>query len=110
VPDVLTIATEFSPKPGPRYSVNGKYSGQEFLEKILEKRFLAAESAKQTLTVNVDGLRGYPSSFIDGSFGELMRKVGRSRFEAVIRIKAEKNDFALDEINYILSTADKRRN
>lgn len=106
----IVIAKDFSSTPGPRYRRNGKFSGEEFLEALLNEKFLKAERENKKLVVNVDGLAGYPSSFIDGSFGELIRKEGRDRVEKVLEVEALIDTFALEEINYCLDTADKKRN
>lgn len=106
----INIANDFSSTPGPRYRRNGKFSGEEFLETLLNEKFLQAERENKKLVVNVDGLAGYPSSFIDGSFGELIRKEGRVRVTKVLQVEAIEDTFALEEINYCLHTADKKRN
>ena len=41
----LSIAREFSPTPGPRFENEGSHSGQEFREKLLRPKWLAAQAA-----------------------------------------------------------------
>lgn len=106
----IEIAKDFSSTPGPRYRQNGRFSGEEFLDTILKDKFLEAERENKKLVVNVDGLAGYPSSFIDGSFGELIRNFGRKRVEKTLKIEAQIDDFAIKEIEYCLETADIERN
>ena len=58
----INIKNDFSDSPGARYRKDGPNSGQQF------------EEAKQRgvkLEINLDGVWGYPSSFVSGSFGKL---------------------------------------
>ncbi|EPE4190764.1 STAS-like domain-containing protein [Yersinia enterocolitica] len=56
------------PCPGPRYKELGPSSGEEFRE------WLERELKHSTdLTVNLDGTEGYGSSFLEESFGGLIR-------------------------------------
>lgn len=72
----INIARDFSDVLGGRYYTDGKYSGEEFYDTILETKFKDAKSLNTKLEVDLDGTFGYPSSFIDQSFGELGRKYG----------------------------------
>ena len=55
----LVIATEFSATPGPRYELQGPYSGEKFLKELLQPRFDQAVSKGATLLVDLDGTEGY---------------------------------------------------
>lgn len=105
----INIGEDFSIMPGPRKRDSGSFSGEEFLEDLLKPKFLEAESNGGLLVVNVDGLYGYPSSFIDASFGQLIRDLGRARVEGVLRVEALHDKFALEEISYCIETADSPR-
>lgn len=72
----LSVCREFSHSPGSRYIADGPNSGEEFLKKLLEPKFLEAREKSTVLVVNLDGAIGYATSFLDGSFGELARKYG----------------------------------
>ena len=69
----LSIAREFTKSPGPRYRKDGSLSGQQFLEEILRPRFEEALAASAKLVVNLDGVSGYPTSFLEEAFGGLAR-------------------------------------
>lgn len=80
----LRIASEFSKRLGARYRYEGQYSGQEFLETLLEPRFIQAKDAKVKLMIYLDGgVLGYPSSFVSGSFGKLSISYG---YEEVLKV------------------------
>ena len=68
IKDTLHIATEYTDTPGARDREDGDYSGQEFLENLLESRFLKSKEQHYKLLIDLDGLCGCPSSFISGSF------------------------------------------
>lgn len=67
----IHIKEEFSDSLGARYKKDGQYSGEEFYEKLLRPRFDEAVSKGVYLEIYLDGVWGYPSSFVSGSFGKL---------------------------------------
>lgn len=73
----INIAKDFSDILGGRFYSDGSFSGQEFYERILKNSFNKAINKKTKLEINLDGTFGYPSSFIDQSFGELGREYGQ---------------------------------
>lgn len=68
----LTICSDFSEYPGPRYIKQGKFSGEEFYYKTLNPAFAEAVNSGVNLNVVLDGTAGYASSFLDESFGNLV--------------------------------------
>lgn len=75
----IKIKRDFSFTPGARDYEDGKKSGQEFYEKLLKKRFEEALSKNVKLKVDLDGVEGYPSSFLSESFGLLGNEFGADR-------------------------------
>lgn len=69
----LKVASDFSPSPGPRFLFEGKYSGQEFREKHLYPQLVQAIKEDAVLTVDLDGTSGFGTSFLEESFGGLIR-------------------------------------
>lgn len=67
----INILSDFGRLLGARYKYEGSKSGEEFLEDILEEKFLLAKNNNRKLIIELDGVRGYPSSFVSGSFGKL---------------------------------------
>jgi len=61
--------TEFTKYPGPRYINLGSNSGEEFREQYLVDR-LRKDSQ---VSVNLDGVLGYGSSFLEEIFGGIVR-------------------------------------
>jgi hypothetical protein len=66
----IEIASDFSPVPAGRYIGDGKYTGQEFREKLVEPRLREGKS----LRLNLDGVESLPSSFWEEVFGGLVRQ------------------------------------
>lgn len=67
--NIVNIAEEFSVYPGGRYPSDGKFSGEEFRQQFLEPYLAGGES----VCVELDGTRGYGSSFLEEAFGGLIR-------------------------------------
>ncbi|TAJ69144.1 MAG: DUF4325 domain-containing protein [Phenylobacterium sp.] len=88
----LLVASEFSPYLGGRVYDDGPFSGQEFREKFLRPRLLAAIEAQAPLHVVFDGVAGMPTSFLEEAFGGLLRTTPNLNLEKVrgyLRLEAE---------------------
>jgi len=72
----IAIATDFNDALGGRSKSLGPYSGEAFYEEVLKNKFEEAIIAGEKLHIYLDGTKGYGSSFLDQSFGELFRKHG----------------------------------
>jgi hypothetical protein len=66
----ILIAEQFSKSPYGRYTADGNYSGENFLNNLLSP----ALDKYRTVTVNLDGTFGYGASFLDEAFGGLVRR------------------------------------
>lgn len=66
----INIAKDFSRFPGGRFRTDGKYSGEAFREDIL----LPKLRKYKFVSINMDGTLSYGSSFLEESFGGLVRK------------------------------------
>ena len=77
----ISVVKEYTDKPGARYESQGSNSGQKFRDTILYSKFLEAIEKNEQLIVNLDGGYGYGSSFLEETFGGLVR-----------RLKKENND------------------
>ncbi len=61
--------TDFTKYPGPRYKKLGSNSGEEFREEYLIKKL----KQDPEVIVNLDGVLGYGSSFLEEIFGGVVR-------------------------------------
>ena len=80
----INIAKDFGIVLGGRWIRLGPCSGEEFYIKKLEPSFLNAKKNNTKLYIELDGTKGYPSSFLDQSFGELARRHGVSEVRNTI--------------------------
>lgn len=69
---MINIARDFSPFAAGRYDSDGPWSGQKFREKFLKP----ALSKFDKVVVDLDGTLGLGSSFLEESFGGLVRVEG----------------------------------
>lgn len=85
IKDKIIVRKDFSDNPGARYRDDGPFSGQQFLEEILEPKFQNAVEGNYLLEIDLDGVWGYPSSFVSGSFGKLSMKYTNTKVLKHIR-------------------------
>lgn len=95
---VIYIASEYSDKPGGRWKRLGPNSGEDFYDTILLPRFENAIDNGQKLYVYLDGVKSYPSSFLDQSFGELARNKGKEVVNNNIVFKTTDFQWVVDYI------------
>ena len=98
IKDTIVIAQDFKDNPGARDREDGPHSGQEFLEDILLERFNKAVKANYVLLIDLDGVWGYPSSFIGGSFGKLSIDRGKELLLKHLQFKSDKNPLRIDKV------------
>lgn len=66
----IKIATDYSDTPVGRFPEDGEYNGTRFREEFLRP----ALSEEDKVRVDIDGVEGYGSSFLEEAFGGLVRK------------------------------------
>lgn len=98
---VLKVARDYSKSVGGRYASNGPFSGEDFRQHKLLPAYIEAIRMHQTLVVDLDGGFGYPTSFLEESFGGLARAT-RDNCLLTIVIKSEEEPALINQIrNYI---------
>ena len=85
----IEIAIDFSDKLGGRWIKLGPFSGELFYNDLLVIKFNEAFKEKEKLHIYLDGTKGYGSSFLDQSFGELARNFGIKNVEETIVFHTE---------------------
>lgn len=95
---IINITTDFSDSPGARYRKDGPHSGEEFFEEHLKPKFEEAIKSKVKLIINLDGVWGYPSSFISGSFGKLSLEKGKDLVLSTIVFISNESEIRKDRI------------
>jgi len=79
----IRIARDFSPTPGPRYIQEGKNSGEKFRREVLFPKVQEAIVGGINFIVDLDGTDGFGTSFLEESFGGLIRHEGL-KYEDII--------------------------
>lgn len=64
----INIAQDFALEPGARNYSDGPFSGEEFFDKLLRPKYLAAREKNVKLKIILDGTDGYASSFLNEAF------------------------------------------
>lgn len=95
----VNIARDFSKNPAGRFRTDGPYSGQEFRERFL----LPALKSDSEVEVELDGVLGLGSSFLEEAFGGLVRECGiaASELKKKLRIHSRVRTYEERIWNYI---------
>lgn len=99
---IINIVSDYTNTPGARHINEGPFSGEDFRETLLKPKFLEAKEKGEKLKINLDGGYGYPTSFLEESFGGLSRIFGSKDVLNVIELICEDEPAIITEIiNYI---------
>ena len=97
---MIEIAKDFTAYPGPRYRKDGQHSGEQFREEILSPYLRAALRDQSVVSVVLDGVAGYGSSFLEETFGGLVRHgFSVTELRKVLRIVARSPRFEHHKVN-----------
>lgn len=96
---MIKVADRY-PCPGPRYTKLGSASGEEFRAWIEQEL-----SAQEGLFIDLDGTEGYGSSFLEESFGGLIRKGYDVDVIRNIKLKSDEEPELIDEIKEYIEDA-----
>lgn len=91
----VKISRDFSRFPGARYYTDGPFSGEMFRKEIIESLF---EKNYDLITIDLDGTAGYATSFLEETFGGLVRRYGIEKVKDKIKIKSEEDPTLIDDI------------
>jgi hypothetical protein len=100
------IKTEFSYAPGPRYSTEGNWSGEN-LRKLLLPKIKEAIKNNGELKINLDGTAGYGTSFLEEVFGGLIREDGLE-FDQInkhVEFISKEEPYLIEDINEYMTDA-----
>ena len=77
---------DFTEAPGPRFINQGEHSGELFYVNVLNEKMAQCIREDKELDVLLDGTAGYPSSFLDQAFGELVYDFTKAIVEQRVHI------------------------
>lgn len=78
------FATKYTATPGGRLIIEGPWSGEDFFKRHLMPSAINGVG----LDIDMTGVRGVGSSFLDQSFGEFAARYGRAVFEAYFKVSS----------------------
>jgi len=102
----ISVTKDFSDTPGARLKEESKFSGEEFREKLLEKYFTDGSTDK--IIIDLDGVEGYSTAFLEEAFGGLVRKFGRGVVKNRLEFISTEEPFLINEIGSYIDKADKK--
>jgi hypothetical protein len=94
----LVRVLDFTTTPGARYVEDGPFPGEVFREKVLRPAFERAQADNRELRVDLDGIWGYATSFLEEAFGGLAQIYGPDVVERLVKIKCDDEPELLPEI------------
>ena len=101
----ISVAKDFSVTPGARQKTDGLFSGEEFRENILEKYF--ADGNIEKIVIDLDGVEGYSTAFLEEAFGGLVRKFGKTAVLGRFEFISTEEPLLVSEIESYIKNADK---
>jgi hypothetical protein len=97
----INIAKEYTKTPGGRFKKDGDFSGQDFRDTILIPEYRKAIENNEVLRIILDGGYGYGSSFLEESFGGLVRKLGKIDIDKIEIVSEEEPQLVNDIKQYM---------
>lgn len=82
----IKVSSDFTKSPGGRLMCEGKYSGEEFRNKLLMPLYEQAKEKNEKLIIDLNDCYGFATSFIEEAFGGLARKTGDKNILKYIEI------------------------
>jgi len=104
---IINVAEDFAKRLGARYIYEGKNSGEDFLVRFLKPKFYEAKEKRVKLLIYLDGVLGYPSSFVSGSFGKLSLEIGANIVSNIIELISD-NRLRVEKIKMEINNPQKK--
>lgn len=102
----IKISTDFSNTPGARHKEEGAYPGDEFRDSILIPKYKAAIENNEKLEVDFDGCYGYATSFLEESFGGMVRKLHQKGILNNIELVSNEDSSIVDLVKQYVKEAE----
>ncbi len=99
----LKVMDKLKSLPGPRYKNQGPGSGEEFRGNVLLPAFDDAVEHGEKLIIDMDGAPyGYPTSFLEETFGGLVRLRDSKQVKEHIDIQCTDEPLLVEEIAHYI--------
>jgi len=99
----INVSRDFGRVIGGREKKICDFSGEEFRERFLDDNF----DTHDKITIELDGVLGYPWDFLDEVFGVIAKRYGKEAFWEKIHLVSA-NNYATEKIEYIVNHAKKK--
>jgi len=99
----ISIARDFTISPGARSIKDGPKSGEEFRQNFLDKHF--KNSRDEIIQIDLDGVEGYATSFLEEAFGGLAREYGKELVEQKLQFISDEDPVLINEIKGYIRSA-----
>ncbi|WP_404833518.1 STAS-like domain-containing protein [Alcaligenes nematophilus] len=101
---MINVAKDFTRFPSGRWKKNGNTSGEAFRNNFIEP----AIKNRTPIAIDLDGVIGYGSSFLEEAFGGSIRstRINKSEFNKIVTLISE-NKTLIKEIEKYLEDASK---
>lgn len=105
----INIADDFSHKPSGRFQSDGRFSGERFRQENLLPAFIRGDDKVEVYLDDVT--RGFDSSFLEESFGGLIRAhIEYQQIKNRLVIKTVDKDYEEEIWDYIEEEQDRSKN
>jgi hypothetical protein len=101
----IRLVDDFSKYPGGRLRIRGPFSGEEFYDDYL----LPALEEHRTIQVDLNDASALAPSFLDESFGRLMKDFGKETYDLRVKIILDDDFDALGYLDEIRSRRLKKK-
>lgn len=105
---LIKISEDFSKTPGARYESEGPYSGERFRDELLIPKYIEAKNKNEILEIDLDGCYGFATSFLEESFGGLVRHMKEKNVLNTIRIISNDDATLKDLISKYVKEAEEK--
>lgn len=92
------LAKEYTETPGGRKIKDGEYSGEDFRDNVLKCLVNQAIKSNKCLLIDLDGVYGYATSFLDEAFGILADIYKDKDLTKIIKFKSEERPALPEQI------------
>jgi|SRR5690606_12679240 len=103
----ISVLKDFSATPGPRYIHEGKFSGELFRNEVLFPKVAEALEKNIPFEVNMDGTAGYATSFLEESFGGLIRvnNLSYDKIVSLMTLISKEEEYLINDVHEYLKDA-----
>ncbi len=101
----INISKDYNKILGGREKKISEFSGEDFRERFLDEGF----NIYDRITIELDGVLGYPWDFLDEVFGTMARRHGAETVWGKINLVSQHSAHVVEKITYIINHSRKEK-